>query len=414
MSGLRTRLAQLREQSGAQTNSSPKMSLREVKEALTRLQRPRTGAKRKSSETLARALGGEQVAPGLIRVEHTLRADSVHGRVTAIGPRWAQALSFFAQEANLRSPVFMDTETTGLAGGTGSLAFVLGLARIADGYLHCTQLLLSEVKGEASMLELARSFIADADCLVSFNGKSFDCPLLATRYRMGGIDDPFSALPHVDLLHVTRRAFSRLWPDCRLGTLERRMLGFVRIGDIDGAQAPEAWFDWIRRGEYTDLARVLSHNHLDLVSLSAALESLLRCYEEPLEYGAMPLIRLHSGTRADVECEGFNYLRDRRELLSVRDKLVLAGVARRRGDWALAVEVWTELARDGDPEAHVRLAKYYEHIAKDFARALKFTFSLRALEPHVHEHHKREHRLRRKLSEQARVTKDRVRVLSDI
>src|SRR5262249_23289389 len=116
--------------------------------------------------------------------------------------------------------LFVDTETTGLAGGTGTVAFLLGLARIADGMLIVRQYFLCAFRGEPAMLDHALEWLTPDCRLVSFNGKCFDAPLLATRYQLALRRNPLASLPHIDLLHPARAAFRRNWPDCRLQTAE--------------------------------------------------------------------------------------------------------------------------------------------------------------------------------------------------
>ena len=310
--------------------------------------------------------------------------------------RGVEALRFFVPEAEggPETIAFVDTETTGLAGGTGTLVFQIGLARWRGGALEVVQYLLSRVEGEAAMLDHARDWLDGVRSTVTFNGKSFDAPLLATRYRLAGRRAPFAALAHLDLLHPARRAFAGRLDDCRLGTLERNLLGLEREGDLPGHEAPRAWFDWLRRGESVSLARVLDHNRLDLLSLAALLPVLHDCYRDPVASGAKPRIVLPPAARGPGSEAAYTYLSARRRSLDPESLRALARCARRRGDWPLAVETWQALAAAECVESLESLAKFHEHVARDFGRAEAVTSTLIALEPGAARHHHRAARLR--------------------
>lgn len=167
--------------------------------------------------------------------------------------------------------MFFDTETTGLAGGTGTRAFMIGLARpVAEG-LRIKQYTLATMAAEPAMLQALLQELADAPTLVSYNGKSYDRPLLSTRLRLARLPDPLPALPHIDLLHPTRRRWKNILPNCKLSTVERECLSIVREDDLPGSEAPAAWLTFLRGGSAVNLRRVAEHNAQDLISLSALL-----------------------------------------------------------------------------------------------------------------------------------------------
>ena len=241
-----------------------------------RLRRSCPGTIRQRDDlALARELGGRVAAPGLIRIDRCIglagyrRADE---HATATIAELGKALVPGVEPQRL---LFLDTETTGLAGGSGTLVFLLGLARLRGERLHLSQYLLTRFGGERALLQQAARAIRSDQVLVSYNGKSFDLPLLHTRFRLAGIDDPLQDPAHLDLLHPVRRCFGGDWPDCRLQTLERRLLGFRRRDDLPGAEAPAAWLGWLRRGEPERLARVCRHNRWDILTL-ARVQPLLR------------------------------------------------------------------------------------------------------------------------------------------
>lgn len=164
-----------------------------------------------------------------------------------------------------------DTETTGLAGGTGTRAFMIGAADWHQGHFRIRQLTIGSLAAEAAMLaEFSRWLTADT-VLVSYNGKSYDAPLLATRYRLARLRNPLTGLQHLDLLHPVRRQWRSQWPNCRLATAERELLQVVREDDLPGSEAPAAWLAYLRGGSAHTLHRVAEHNAQDLRSLAGVL-----------------------------------------------------------------------------------------------------------------------------------------------
>ena len=212
---LSQRLTLLRRQSGAlQTTEAPPTfhPPDSVEERLQRLRGASAGGTPHPSrdEHVAGLLQGERVAEGLIVIERRIPLSHQHGKgpltpiTTLQHPRPPVGQALPAEQL-----VFLDTETTGLAGGTGTVAFLLGVGRIDGDELRLRQFFLTGFRGEAALLQEAAAWTAGRPYLVTFNGKSFDVPLLATRYRLARLPDPFAALHHVDLFHPTRRAFSQ-------------------------------------------------------------------------------------------------------------------------------------------------------------------------------------------------------------
>lgn len=400
MSDLRSRLGALRGQSGSRDGDSVAHRLHRAG-TLRRRRAPRR--QRIDDESLASLLGGSLVHGGVILMRERLPLDASHGAYPLNDRELHDALSLCASMPgeSPRECVFMDTETTGLAGGTGTLAFLLGMARFSDGALELTQLFLTGFEGEGAMLEAARAYLDGAETLVTFNGRSFDAPLLATRYRLAGESDPFAELRHVDLLHVTRRTFKKSWPDCRLQTVERRLLGVERIGDLPGSEAPEAWFEWVRHGRDGRLADVFAHNRLDLLSLAVLPAALRHSHDQPAAAGADVLACArhlgHGFEGGDDERATYEFLTRHRAHLDAKGLLELARLARRRRQWNVAVELWEQLAGDGLPAAIEHLAKYYEHEKRDFEQALRATGRLIACAPGDRQHLRRDARLRARL-----------------
>jgi uncharacterized protein YprB with RNaseH-like and TPR domain len=279
------RLARLRREAGAgrpepvsRAPAAPPLA-----ERIARLQPRRDAGRRPDDAALAEHLEGRVLAKSVIEVERRFLLTHRHGTQ----PLDALARAEFDLPAAPPAGcwAFVDTETSGLAGGTGTVAFLIGAARVEHGALAVRQWLLTGFGGEAAQLAATVAFAAGAG-LVSYNGKSFDLPLLAARQRLHGARDAFEGRAHLDLLHPTRRAFASRWDNCRLATAERRLLGFSRMDDLPGALVPAAWFGWLHRGDWRPLAEVLQHNLWDLVSLAALLPALEECYAAPQAFGA--------------------------------------------------------------------------------------------------------------------------------
>jgi hypothetical protein len=259
-----------------------------------RIERLRTGARLSArseprapgDEALAQCLSARRLRPGLLLCESRLPIGSFHGE-TRLVPQPIRALNALPGESiDPEHCVFLDTETTGLSGGSGTVVFQIGLARYRSGMLRIKQFVISGFAAERAMLEQLAGEFEGKETLVSYNGKSFDLPLLATRFRLHEQANPLTGLPHLDLLHPMRRRFGKHWENCRLASVERCLLGFSRSHDLPGSQAPKAWLDYVRQGFWRPLAGVLQHNRLDLLSLAAALPALDRAISRAQEEGA--------------------------------------------------------------------------------------------------------------------------------
>ena len=278
-----------------------------------------------------------------------------------------------------RQALFLDTETTGLAGGTGTVAFLIGLGWFeGDGFVTRQLFARDYAEERATLLDLP-ALLRERRFLVSFNGKAFDANLLAARFIMNRLPDPLAGLPHLDLLHPARRLLSHRLSDRRLGALEAAILGFEREGDIPGSEIPQRYFDWLRRRDGRLMADVFEHNRLDILSL-AALAAHLTELIDPAGEDA----RCHPGDR--LAAARLFLARDlpRRCRPSPRSPVSAAPVRRRRGRppgnfpsstsgrgrWPAAAAIWEEMVRrdGGDLFALVELAKWHEHRRRDFAR----------------------------------------------
>jgi uncharacterized protein len=296
------------------------------------------------------------------------------------GDREVEALSTCLGLApdDLRRPLFLDTETTGLSGGTGTVAFLVGLAwREADG-LTLVQYFLCDFNQESALLWAVGQCVRHAGVLVSYNGRSFDWPLLQTRLVLKRTAWP--SPPHLDLLSLARRIFKPRLPDCALQTIEEAVLDLHRADDLPGSLIPSRYFAWLRGGDPRALEPVFTHNRQDVLSMAlllARFEAVLRGSDE-----LHPLDRF--GRARFLETRGFQdeAIQEYRQLWRNRPRgaqpmmsgplgLRLARLLRRRGRWEEARSVLEECWRTQSypyPVA-IELAKLLEHQARDLNAA---------------------------------------------
>jgi uncharacterized protein len=271
--------------------------------------------------------------------------------------------------------LFLDTETTGLAGGSGTYAFLVGVAWWEDGGLEIEQFFLREYSEERSLLFALRERIAEHPVLVTFNGKSFDWPLLETRYRMARKIAVPAPRAHLDFLHPARNLWRLRLGSVRLSELERHVLGWDRGADLLSGLIPQIYFDYLRGGPPERLVSVLNHNQMDLRGLAALSSRILTLLSdaENLVQDGLELFGVsricekrgqHKRARKLYEKSIESFLPTETDRAARRS---LARLAKREGDFELACELWKGAlgnSRHGY-EAYEQLALYYEHRARN-------------------------------------------------
>jgi uncharacterized protein YprB with RNaseH-like and TPR domain len=285
--------------------------------------------------------------------------------------------------------LFLDTETTGLAGGTGTYAFLVGLAWWDSGGLQLEQLFLRDLHEEYSLLEELAARLADRPVLVTFNGKTFDWPLLENRYTMTRTIPVPQLAAHLDLLHPARALWKLRLGTVRLVELEQHVLDPTRLGwkrehDVPSAMIPQYYFEYLRGGSGQPLAGVVRHNQMDLrglAALSGKINSLLASPEDAFrETDSLDLFGLSKFLRRkgenDLAHAACSYARDAGLPKAFRPQATreLALMAKRRGEREDAASLLHELL--ANPEETVfaceQLAIYYERHARHLPRALEF------------------------------------------
>jgi len=294
---------------------------------------------------------------------------------------WAGDLKI--AERNPETLLFLDTETSGLAGGTGTFAFLVGAGRYTQDGFHLAQFFMRDPLEEPALLLALEEFLAPCQTIVSFNGKAFDVPLLNTRYTMQGWKSPFKNLAHVDLLHLGRRLWRDRLPSRTLANLEVQILHASRTDDeIPGWMIPQLYFDYLREGDARPLKRVFYHNSMDVVSLAALLNHTSSLLEYPLDR--------HSGEYTDLAAiarmlEDLGHTKKASWLYEaciqadlpqeVYDDTLyrLSLLYKHNSNYAAAIPLWEQAASQNQLYAHEELAKYYEHHTQNLELALKLT-----------------------------------------
>ncbi len=275
--------------------------------------------------------------------------------------------------------LFLDTETTGLAGGTGTMAFLIGLGWFENNRFQVRQLLARDFSEEAAALAHLRDIARQKKFLVTFNGKAFDVNLLSARFILNRLPYDPAELPHLDLLHPARRLLGHRLENCRLATLEADVLGVRREGDIPGWEIPQRYFDWLRRRDPRLLCDIFEHNRLDVVSMATLTAHLvdivtaqiLREQAHPDDYLAAAGLLLQRTHPAGAQ-KILDLLReDAGADFSPASKQKLAQLCKRTGRLEDAVCLWREMAECNPAGFYpvTELAKYLEHRAKRRAEA---------------------------------------------
>jgi uncharacterized protein YprB with RNaseH-like and TPR domain len=400
---LKSRLSRLQTQVGTSTvpAAAPATAASSLHQRLAQLRPERLQTQRHppaqamSVSVLADKLGGELLSDGLICIRSQIPLTDKCGAIELRSLREYPRLPGDSESVRPRR-VYLDTETTGLSGGSGTLAFLVGLAAVEADAIVLTQFLLTCFAAETNLLAAIGEGLSQQDRLISYNGKSYDLPLLHTRFRMQGMISPFDALPHLDLLHPVRRLFGSQWPDCRLTSLERHLLGFSRSDDLPGSEAPAAWFNFIRNGHGEMLVRVVKHNRQDIVSLAMAHSVLAQAIDRPQAFA----IDLYALARwlAETDMDAARaLLQSREDTLCDDGKRLLGRLLRLAGNWQGAIAIWETLADRGCSDSLERLAKYHEHVRKDLATAWHYCARL----PHGPAQQQRRDRIDRKLQKQS-------------
>ncbi len=280
--------------------------------------------------------------------------------------------------------LYLDTETTGLAGGAGTVAFEVGLGRLTEDGFAITQLVMRDYPEERFLLQAVAEALGDCDVVCTFNGRTFDLPLLRDRFLMNRMSPACLEKPHIDLLHIARRVFRLRLQRCNLGSLEEKVLGMPREGDLPGSEVPQRYFGYLKTGRFELLEDVLRHNEQDIASLCVLLNHMAAAYARPELLGhAEDLYAMGVGLARHQHPEEARrcWKLVPAGRMRAASRLQLARSWRQAGDRAEAKAVWEEMIRrrEGGVTPYIELAKHYEHVERDLEKALDLTRRAMAL-----------------------------------
>ena len=288
---------------------------------------------------------------------------------------------------------FLDTETTGLAGGSGTYAFLIGVGRVTPEGFRIRQFFMREFGEEPSQLSALQEHLKQFEVLITYNGRTYDQPLLETRFRMVRQRPPFSALEHLDLLFGARRLWNLRFDSCRLVDLENQILGVERQGDLPGELIPYFYFEYLRTHEILRLMPIFHHNAVDILTLACLTAIVPRAFQSPerveFSHGA-EMVGLARWWRQAEQHENALALfrqaleRNLPDELLFRTMWDIAALEKKLGREHAALPMLTDLAGSRNPwraAAFTELAKYYEHRERNYAMALEMARNAFDLDP---------------------------------
>ncbi len=313
--------------------------------------------------------------------------DYQHGRFTLCQEYEMDILAAWGGTPHITQPgasnvVFLDTETSGLSGGTGTYAFLVGIGYRTENGFELIQFFMRDPSQELALLAALEEWLARFDVVVTFNGKSFDIPLLNTRYTLNGFSSPFKNYEHLDVLQIARKLWRDRLPSRALGELEKEIVRFYRTEEeVPGWMIPQLYFDYLRLEDARPLAGVFYHNARDILSLAALYGHIAGMLKDPLnekiechvvDMAAIARIYEEMGwlDQAIFLYEKSLGTGDLPEPFFSKTLERFALLRRHQGDWAKAVDLWQKAASLGESSACIELSKYYEHRKRNYMEAL--------------------------------------------
>jgi uncharacterized protein YprB with RNaseH-like and TPR domain len=287
------------------------------------------------------------------------------------------------KELDFRKALFLDTETTGLSGGTGTFAFMVGLGFFQEDDFLIHQFFMRDYSEEKASLSLLKNIIDSFQFLVTFNGRHYDIPLIETRFILSRMVSKIREMPNFDLLYPSRRIWKGAYENCRLVTLESRLLGVERTDDIPSEWIPYLYFDYIQTGDASKIQQVFYHNQMDILSMVALAGRIHLVYHDPqaaqpkkgIEHFALGKLFWEHGQREKaIPCFEIALKRCDGDL-SWEVMKWLSRAFKKTGQEERARSLWEEMMdwpykKDAFP--HIELAKYHEHRLKDWDKAMAY------------------------------------------
>lgn len=320
--------------------------------------------------------------------QEQLPASYLHGGMPLCADRDMGVLAAWSGTPRINQPggnnvVFLDTETSGLAGGTGTYAFLIGIGYRTETGFELNQFFMRDPGQEPALLAALDQWLAQFSAVVTFNGKTFDLPLLNTRFVLNGLSSPFEKYEHVDVLQIARKLWRDRLPSRALGDLEKEIVHFNRAQDeVPGWLIPQLYFDYLRSGDARPLGGVFYHNAQDILSLAALYGYIAGLLKDPLHQATIYGLDLAAIARLYEEMGMVDQAAELYERsLKVGDlpepfffKTIerYALLHRKQGEWYQAAQLWRRAAEHGEVSACVELSKYYEHHERNYMEALNW------------------------------------------
>ncbi len=337
----------------------------------------------------AEVLSGEAISTpfgGFLRIKNQYPSDARHGpsKLTSflnISPHWFALLAAQKELSgiDLSRTLFIDTETTGLSGGVGTCAFLVGIGYFTAGTFVIEQFFMRDLDEERALFHNLTTLLLDFDLLVSYNGKSYDIPLLNSRHIYQGLRARFDDMHHLDLLHCVRRLWKHRFTDCKLTTVEEMLINSARKDDIPGFLIPYTYFEYLRTRNATPLEPIFEHNRLDILTMVLILTKATEILDNPLTQcqDAVEILQVgrvyeSAGNLPEANRLYEEYLNNGPPEQRTREVLFSLGFNYKKlKDWKNAAKIWeTCIATQRfHPLPHIELAKYEEHRGKRLERA---------------------------------------------
>jgi len=403
--------------------SQKNLTTREKLEKLLEISRQKKEEKKPDHRVPAEELRSRRPDIPFLVVENNYHLEARYGQIPIslglnIPGRILSVLSRDPAFENLSLPgaLLLDLETTGLAGGTGTVPFLIGVGYFEEDSFKVQQFFLQDLAAEAMMLKEFQALCAEKKfhSVITYNGKGFDVPLLETRFALNRLRFPLAELPHLDFLFSARHLWKHKYESCRLYHLALEHLGASRSEDIPSEEIPWRYFQFLRTGDFSLVEPIIYHNQEDILSLYGVVVAGAVMVSQAMENQGMEADGLDLfGVGKILEKAGeveksvtFYEKALHNQLpgeLSVKLKKNLASHFKKGGDFSRAVELWLDLVENSeDLECFRELAVYYEHQAKNPEEALKYALDGLALARGYHrgyeqDFQKRVERLSRKL-----------------
>jgi len=286
----------------------------------------------------------------------------------------------FSKPIKIKDILFFDLETTGLAGGAGTYPFLIGIAFFEENGFKVIQYFLPEYDRDIYAYLDIKKYLQNKSILSSYNGKSYDYPLLKNRFILNRFDDIFKTFNHIDLLHLSRRMWKNSLDSCSLGNIEQQIFKFSRLNDIEGYLIPHTYFDYLQSGKYDDIVNIILHNEQDLVSLGRLIFHLSQI-ENEVDNPKINDSEIVSLFDTAVKSNSLSNSKYYFELI-IKRKVIIPSkfifnyslLLKRNNKWSDCLKIWEKLIKSENYalQSFEELAKYHEHRSKNIGQAVQY------------------------------------------